>query len=154
MLPAGLKAAAAAALRALAESGKSTVFFEDSDDDEGPAGMETHSKTTADHLSLLSHSCTRASIRSRMRTEYPVGVDVTHSFVPSACAGDDAVDDSTEDSGAQQSATAAAASSPKVSGSPKGAGDNPLAAFLGSYRWVHWPAYIAALLLVHISLKQ
>lgn len=40
VLPAGLKAAAAAALKALAESGKSTVFFEDSDDDEAPTGMK------------------------------------------------------------------------------------------------------------------
>lgn len=60
------------------------------------------------------------------------------------CASDDAPEPAAEEGAAQQQPSGVGAGSPRVSGSTRG-GDNPLAAFLGSYRCVWWwPCWQAA----------
>jgi hypothetical protein len=61
VLPAGLRLAAAAALKALAESGRSTVFFEHTDDAENTSGTaHTHTNLSIKQAKLVA-SCVSAT---------------------------------------------------------------------------------------------
>lgn len=61
VLPAGLRLAAAAALKALAESGRSTVFFEHTDDAETTSGtVHTHNKLSIKQAMMVA-SCVSAT---------------------------------------------------------------------------------------------
>lgn len=128
VLPAGLRLAAAAALKALAESGRSTVFFEHIEDVENTSG------TAHTHIHLSIQQAKREVPQTTWLA--PMLTGSVWCLLSHWCDADgepEQQDRGTEQPKAANTATAGP-TSPTVSGSPRSSGDNPLAAFLGSYR--------------------